>query len=133
MLSPFVSPSPLDFSPSLRSFLDRALPRTPEELLLLEQDVRKAAAQEADLFVAGRLKAVHEDKAFVKQVIEAAKANAPYPMVSKGPKETSILLEGGTRIVIKTPYLRQDHKGKRGPNPSLRIMDNDILKNLYFQ
>jgi hypothetical protein len=120
MLSPFVSPCPLDLSPSLRHFLDGPLPRTPEDLLLLEQDVRKAAAQEADLFIAGRLKAVHEDKAFVKQAIEAAKANCSYPLVSKGPKETSIRLEGGTRIVIKTPYLRQNHKGKRGPKRKKR-------------
>jgi hypothetical protein len=36
------------------------------------------------------------------------------PLVNKGWKETSVLFLGGSRIVLKTPYLREDHRGKRG-------------------
>lgn len=74
----------------------------------------KAAAQSADLVIDRHVREVHEDKIFVRQAIEAAKLNSPRPLVYKGLKETSILLQGGTRIVIKTPYLREDHRGKPG-------------------
>ena len=70
--------------------------------------------------MATRLRTVHEDGAFVKNAIRTARANCPYPLVDKGLKEVSVLLLGGTRAVIRTPYLRRDHSGKRGPKRKKR-------------
>src|SRR5205814_626815 len=56
----------------------------------------------------------HEAEAFVTQAIAHARAQSPVPLVHKGFRMTSVLLLGGTRIVIETPYLREDRRGRRG-------------------
>ena len=86
----------------------------------LEQEVHKAAGLEADLFMADRLRTVHENREFVRKSIETARANCSYPLVEKGLKDVSVLLLGGTRVAIRTPSLRQDHSGKRGPKRKKR-------------
>src|SRR3989442_15279875 len=48
------------------------------------------------------------------QAIAHARAQSPVPLVHKGFRTTSVLLLGGTRIVIETPYLREDRHGRRG-------------------
>src|SRR5712691_702383 len=56
----------------------------------------------------------HEDEAFVRQAIAQARAQRSVPLVHKGLRTTSVLLLGGTRLILETPYLREDRRGRRG-------------------
>src|SRR5713101_5808694 len=98
----------------LEALLDEPFPRTPEDLLQLEQRLSTAAGQVADQMVLVQLTRAHEDEAFVTQAIAQARARSPVPLVHKGFRMTSVLLLGGTRIVLETPYLREDRRGRRG-------------------
>jgi hypothetical protein len=100
--------------PSLEALLAEPFPRTPEDLLQLEQRLSTAAAQVADQIVLVQLTRAHEDEAFVRQAIAQARARSPVPLVHKGCRMTSVLLLGGTRIVLETSYLREDRRGRRG-------------------
>ncbi len=100
--------------PSLEALLAEPFPRTPEDLLQLEQRLSTAAVQVADQIVLVQLTRAHEDEAFVRQAIAQARAQSPVPLVHKGFRTTSVLLLGGTRIVFETPYLREDRRGRRG-------------------
>lgn len=112
--------SHFDYYQPLRSFLERPFPRTPEELWQMEQELHKTSAQVADQILLTHLLRAHEDKAFVQQAVDQAYHRSPVPLVHKGWNETSILLSGGSRVVLKTPYLRENHQGKRGPKRKKR-------------
>src|SRR5437870_2205149 len=99
---------------SLEALFDKPFPQTPEDMLQLEQCLSAAAAQAADQILLGQLTRAHEAEAFVTQAIAQARAQSPVPLVHKGFRTTSVLLLGGTRIVIETPYLREDRHGRRG-------------------
>src|SRR6266849_6006074 len=99
---------------SLEALLAEPFPHTPQEMLQLEQRLSTAAAQTADQIVLVQLTRAHEAEAFVTQAIAQARAQSPVPLVHKGFRMTSVLLLGGTRIVIETPYLREDRRGRRG-------------------
>src|SRR5467141_4076489 len=99
---------------SLETLLAEPFPHTPQEMLQLEQRLSTAAAQTADQMVLVQLTRAHEAEAFVTQAIAHARAQSPVPLVHKGFRMTSVLLLGGTRIVIETPYLREDRRGRRG-------------------
>src|SRR2546423_1107121 len=104
---------PYPFS-SLEVLLAEPFPHTPQEMLQLEQRLSTAAAQTADQMVLVQLTRAHEAEAFVTQAIAHARAQSPVPLVHKGFRMTSVLLLGGTRIVIETPYLPEDRRGRRG-------------------
>ena len=99
---------------SLEALLAEPFPHTPQDMLQLEQRLSTAAAQTADQIVLVQLTRAHEAEAFVTQAIAQARAQSPVPLVHKGFRMTSVLLLGGTRIVIETPYLREDRRGRRG-------------------
>src|SRR6266568_8216243 len=99
---------------SLEALLAEPFPQTPEDMLQLEQRLSVAAAQLADQIMLVQLTRAHEAEAFVMQAIAHARAQSPVPLVHKGFRTTSVLLLGGTRIVIETPYLREDRHGRRG-------------------
>jgi hypothetical protein len=99
---------------SLEAMLAEPFPHTPQELLQLEQRLSTAAAQTADQIVLAQLTRAHEAEAFVTQAIAQARTQSPVPLVHKGFRLTSVLLLGGTRIVLETPYLREDRRGRRG-------------------
>ena len=105
---------------SLAAFLAEPFPQTPQDLLQLEQRLSVAAAQIADQVVLVQLTRAHEAEAFVTQAIAQARARSPVPLVHKGFRMTSVLLLGGTRIVIETPYLREDRRGRRGRRRRIR-------------
>jgi hypothetical protein len=104
---------PCQFS-VLEALLEEPFPRTPEDLLQLEQRLSIAAGQVADQIVLVQLTRAHDDEAFVRQVMAHARAQSPVPLVHKGFRTTSVLLLGGTRLVFETPYLREDRRGRRG-------------------
>jgi hypothetical protein len=83
-------------------------------MLQLEQRLSVAAAQLADPMVLEQLTRAHAAEGFVMQAIAQARAQSPVPLVHKGFRTTSVLLLGGTRIVLETPYLREDRRGYRG-------------------
>src|SRR5262252_193897 len=99
---------------SLQALLAEPFPQTPEDMLQLEQRISVAAAQLADQMVLEQLTRAHAAEGFVMQAIAQARAQSPVPLVHKGFRTTSVLLLGGTRIVLETPYLREDRRGYRG-------------------
>jgi len=52
--------------PSLAALLDEPFPRTPEDMVQLEQHLLTAAAQTADQMLLVQLTRAHEDEAFVR-------------------------------------------------------------------
>jgi hypothetical protein len=106
--------SPFDYFQPFQSYLEPSFPRTPEAFFEMEQQLYKTAAQVGDHIVLMKIAAAHDDTAFVQHAVEEARTRSTVPLVNKGGKETSVLLLGGSRIVLKTPYLREDHRGKRG-------------------
>src|SRR6266699_4188306 len=99
---------------SLEAMLAEPFPHTPQEMLQLEQRLSTTAAQTADQIVLVQLTRAHEDEAFVRQAIAHAREQRAVPLVHKGLRTTSVLLLGGTRIMLETPYLREDRRGRRG-------------------
>ena len=110
---------PCQFS-LLEAFLEEPFPQTPHDLFQLEQRLSAAAAQVADHIVLVQLTRAHEAEAFVTQAIAQARAQSPVPLVHKGFRTTSVLLLGGTRLVLETPYLREDRRGRRGRRRRIR-------------
>lgn len=104
----------VDYYRPLQAIVERPFPRTPEELWQMEQHLYKTSAQVADQLLLKHLMKAHEDETFVRQAIGQARIGSPNPLVHKGWKEVSVLLSGGSRVVFKTPYLREDFRGKRG-------------------
>lgn len=100
--------------PLLEVLLAEPFPQTPEDMLQLEQRLSVAAAQTADQMMLVQLTRAHEAETFVRQAIAQARAQSPVPLVHKGVRMTSVLLLGGTRVVIETPSLREDRRGRRG-------------------
>src|SRR5438128_6353619 len=104
---------PCQFS-LLEAILEEPFPQTPNDLFQLEQRLSAAAAQAADHIVLVQLTRAHEAEAFVTQAMAQARAQSPAPLVPKGFRTTSVLLLGGTRLVLQTPSLREDRRGRRG-------------------
>jgi hypothetical protein len=98
----------------LEALLEEPFPQTPNNLVQLEQRLSAAAAQVADQIVLVQLTRAHEAEAFVTQAIAHTRAQSPVPLIHKGFRTTSVLLLGGTRILLETPYLREDRHGRRG-------------------
>lgn len=99
--------------PSLSSFWDHPSPRTPLAFWELEQRVHTTAGQVADQILGYHLRQLHHDPGFVIDAIQQARNRSLLPLVHKGLKTVSVLLSGGTRWVLKTPYLR----AVAGPKP----------------
>src|SRR5262249_43849668 len=100
---------------TLEALLAEPFPRTPQDMMQLEQQLSTAAAQTADQIMLVQVTRAHEDEDFVRQAIAQARAQRAVPLVHKGFRTTSVLLLGGTRLLIETPYLREDRRGRRGP------------------
>lgn len=100
--------------PTLEAMLAEPFPRTPQDMMQLEQRLSIAAAQTADQILLVQLTRAHEDEAFVKHAIAQARAQCAVLLVHKGLRTTSVVLLGGTRLILETPYLRQDRRRRRG-------------------
>jgi len=100
--------------PTLEALLAEPFPRTPQAMMQLEQQLATAAAQTADQILLVQVTRAHEDEAFVRQAMAQARAQRAVPLVHKGLRTTSVLLLGGTRLILETPYLREDRRGRRG-------------------
>src|SRR5262249_10779132 len=100
--------------PTLEALLAEPFPRTPQDMMQLEQRLSIAAAQTADQIVLVQVTRAHEDETFVRQAIAQARMQGLVPLVHKGLRTTSVLLLGGTRIIIETPYLCEARQSRRG-------------------
>ena len=99
--------------PTLEVLLAEPFPHTPQDMIQLEQRLSTAAAQTVDQILLVQVTRAHADEAFVRQAIALARAQRAVPLVHKGLRTTSVLLLGGTRLIIETPYLREDRRGRR--------------------
>lgn len=99
---------------TLEVLLAEPFPHTPQDMMQLEQRLAIAAVQAADQMLLIQVTRAHEDEAFVTQAIVQARAQRAVPLVHKGLRTTSVVLLGGTRFLIETPYLREDRRGRRG-------------------
>ena len=114
MLDPMFGIGPINLPPSLNPLYERPPLRSANDLWLLEQEVYQSSAHLGDQMVALEIRKAHGDSTFVDYAVQKARDTSAYPLVNKGWRDTTILLQGGSRMVIKTPYLRQDHHGKPG-------------------
>jgi len=114
MLDPMFGIGPINLPPSLNPLFERPPIRSAGDLWLLEQEVYKSSAQLGDQVIALEIRKAHRDTAFVDHAVQTARDTSPCALVNKGWRDTTILLQGGSRMVIKTPYLRQDHHGNPG-------------------
>src|SRR5882762_3975117 len=105
---------PLHPFPMLEVLLAEPFPHTPQDMMQLEQRLSTAAAQTADQILLVQVTRAHEDEAFVRQAIAQARAQCAVPLMHKGLRTTSVLLLGGPRLILETPYLREDRRGRRG-------------------
>lgn len=107
---------------ALEGWWDTPTPRTALAFLDLERQVLKAAGQEADAILEYHVVQAHHDPVFVEQAVAAARSRHAGRLRHKGERPTWVLLPGGTRFVVQTPYprpVRPRHggrkRGKRGP------------------
>ena len=99
---------------SLQALWNVPAPRAPLAFWELEQQVHLTAGQVADQILGHHLTQLHQDPDFVAQALEQVRVNSPVPFVHKGLKPVAVLLSGGTRFLLKTPYLRPKRGPKRG-------------------
>ena len=100
--------------PTLEALLAEPFPRTPQDMMQLEQQLSTAAAQTAEQMRRVHLTRAHEDEALVRPAMAQARAQRAVPLVHKGVRTTSVLLLGGTRLILETPYRREDRRGRGG-------------------
>jgi hypothetical protein len=92
----------------------------PEDLLNLEETHRRIAAKVADQLTIDSIKHVHSNDEFVKDAVKMARENGEFPLINKGWRPVTIILLGGSKVTISTPYLRIDWKKKQ----------DEIIKNV---
>lgn len=110
---------PVDTAP-LHSLFDEPFPRSGAEMLHFEARVFAASIHVGDQITRAQIERAHADPLFVAEATSAARARSGVPLRHKGLRTTSILLLGGTRVLVSTPYLREDRRGRRGPKRHTR-------------
>ncbi len=97
----------------------------PNECWDFERRLHRIAASVADLIMFKKLIDLHKDKDEIKKIVKNARKNSSVPLINKGLRPVTILLLGGTRVIMETAYLRTDWKKltgrkhtKRGKNGS---------------
>ncbi len=93
---------------SLENYVTTQFPRSPTELWNMEAEIQAASAKLADQVTSSKIKQLHEDSQLVKDAVNNARQNSADPLINKGWKTVSILLMGGIKVIIRTPYLRKN-------------------------
>src|SRR2546422_4098668 len=88
----------------LEALLEEPFPRTPEDLLQLEQRLSTAAGQGADQIVLVQLARAPQDEGFVRQAHAPPRAQSPGPPLPQGFPPTNALLLRGPPPVFETPH-----------------------------
>ena len=107
------------------SVINEPVSFNPLELWEFERKLHKHAALVADQFMFEKMIELHQNKDEIKTIVKNAKQNSAVPLINKGLKPVTILLLGGTKVIIETACLRTDWKKltghkhtKRGKNGS---------------
>jgi len=96
------------------SIINEPVSFNPHELWNFERKLHRHAASIADSIMFNKLIELHEDKDEIKKIVNIAKQNSLVPLINKGLRPVTILLLGGTKIIIDTTYLRTDWKKLTG-------------------
>jgi len=107
-------------SPAFDHLLTSPLPQTPEAFLDVEQTIQRTTAQLGDLLILERLEQTHKDTAFIEDAVRKAREKSSVPLRHKGWRQVSVLLLGGTKVLLKTPYLRTNWKQVTGKKRTKR-------------
>jgi hypothetical protein len=89
-------------------------PRSALQFWDLERQVFSVAEEMADQLIGEHLTRLHQDREFVDQAVREARARHAGPLVHKGLRLLSVLLPGGTRYLVDTPYLRPKPRRRPG-------------------
>ena len=106
---------------SMESWLEKPTPQTPLAYLQLEREVTAASERQADRILHQHLLRAHDDEAFVRRAVGAARERHSQRLRHRGQRPTWVLMPGGTRCLVWTPYLRPvpprrgPKRRKRGP------------------
>ncbi len=107
------------------SILNEMVPFDPIEFWDFEHRLHENAASLADQIMLKKLVELHQDKVEIKKIVKNTRINSSVPLINKGFRLVTILLLGGTKVIIKTTYLRTDWQKftgqkhtKRGKNGS---------------
>jgi hypothetical protein len=103
----------------LQKLYEEAFPRTGIEMMNFEKRVYAASINLGDSVTRAQIERAHTDPIFVAEAISAARRGSHVSLRHKGNRTTTIMLLGGTRIVVSTPYLRQQQR-HRGPRRQKR-------------
>jgi hypothetical protein len=87
---------------------------TPESFRALEESALRACGLLASHFVAGVVHLLHTDAEWVQGAVDAARAAAPHPTRLKQWRESPVQFLGGARLMMRTPYVARDLRGRRG-------------------
>ena len=105
---------------SLVALLDEPFPRSGAEMLRFENQLFTASTRVGDQITRAQIERAHLDELFVADALARARARREVSLRHKGTRTTAVLLLGGTRILVSTPYLREDRSGRRGPRRTKR-------------
>ncbi len=86
----------------------------PEDFWDLEESHKRIAAKVADQMTLDSINQVHNTDDFVKEAVKKAREKNSCPLINKGWRPVTIILLGGTKVTISTPYLRVDWKKTTG-------------------
>lgn len=94
-------------------------PRTAAQMLAVEEAGQALGREIADLYLALNLLRVHGEESFHHEALGAAhqryrQDGGTGRLRHKGWREVELLLRGGTRLRLVTPYLRLDRRGAPG-------------------
>lgn len=100
---------------AIEKLCEEAYPRTGMEMMEFEKRVYEASIKLGDAVTRAQIERAHNDPVFVAEAISAARQRSGVRLRHKGHRTTTILLLGGSRIVVSTPYLRpqQRRRGRR--------------------
>ena len=95
-------------------------PRNGKQLLDIERDIYRLTAKIGDQFVLRMLEKVHQDPKFVAKAVQRARSERQVPVKNKGYRLVNVLLLGGSKVVLNTPYFLDNHGLKPGTRKKRR-------------
>ena len=107
----------------LHRLLEEPFPRSGPAMLNFENRVFTASTRVGDAITRAQIERAHRDPSFVAEAIARIREQSPVPLRHKGIRTTRVLLLAGTRLLVATPYLREDRRRRRGPRRRSRRAD----------
>ncbi len=86
-----------------------------EGFLRLEQDVLQAFGVMSSHVVGGVIAMLHQNGVWVEEATAEVRARSMVRLRHRGWRTTPVRFLGGARLLMDTPYLSENRKGRRGP------------------